>query len=110
VIVSGWFLRPVEKNLSDADWTMLVSGFGGLVTVGLLVTSLLQERFVRVTMLWAGLGVLELVWLVGFVWWQAPAAFEEGVEAGAVLVGCCCSRCCCGSVWRVQSCRSWFRL
>lgn len=82
VIVSGWFLRPVEQNLSDADWTMLVSGFGGLLTVGLLVTSLLQERFVRVTMLWAGLGVLELVWLVGFVWWQAPAAFEEGVVGG----------------------------
>lgn len=82
VIQSGWFLLPVEKNLSDADWTILVSGFGGLLTVGLLVTSLQPERFQRVSLLWSGLSILQLVWLIGFVWWQAPAAFEEGVAAG----------------------------
>lgn len=83
LVVSRWFLVPVEANLSDTDWTTLVAGFGVLVAGGLLVTGLQRESVGRLSVLWVCLGLLEACWLTGFVWWQAPAAFlEKFVGAG----------------------------
>ncbi|MFN9294010.1 MAG: spermidine synthase [Planctomyces sp.] len=77
LVVSRWFLQPVEANLSDSNWTILVSIFGALLAGGLLVTGLQRESLWRLCVLWLGVGVLEACWLSGFVWWKAPAAFQE---------------------------------
>ncbi len=77
ILVAYFVYQPLEDVIDAKDETILFGVYGAIQFIGLIVTGVLERRWMGLIATWAVVSTLLCAWMMGYETWQFPGVISS---------------------------------